>query len=313
MAINIHALEVAVVVPCKDEAETIETVISDFSKVLPSAKIYVCDNASTDETSALADAAGAFVIREPLAGKGNAVRRLFADVEADIFIMVDGDATYEAAAATKMIELLIQDGCDLINGVRVHTEEDAYRAGHVFGNMLLTNMVKWLFGAKGSDMLSGYKVMSRRFVKSFPIQSTGFEIETELLIHAVEMRVPQTEVETAYGSRPDGSESKLSTVRDGIRIVRLVGYLLRREKPLQFFSFVAFVLALIAAVFGVPVLMEYFETGLVARFPTAFTVVGILILSALSLFTGLILESVSVVSKQARQLVYLTIPKTTAE
>lgn len=305
---TIDQLRVAILVPCYNEEVSIGKVVSGFRMYVPQSEIYVYDNNSSDQTAEMARKAGAIVRRELRQGKGYVVRRMFSDIDADVYVLVDGDATYDASAAPRMLEALLSGPYDLVNGLRVHANAKAYRPGHVFGNKMLTNLVRSLFGAEGRDMLSGYKAMSRRFVKSFPVRSKGFEIETELLIHAVELGVPMTEVETQYGERSEGSASKLNTIRDGLRILRLIAHLVRKERPLQFFSAVSAVFLLAACVFGIPVLAEYLETGLVPRMPTFVGVSVLILLGVLSLFVGLILDTVVSSSREQKLLAYLSYP-----
>jgi glycosyltransferase involved in cell wall biosynthesis len=302
--------EIAVLVPCYNEETAIADVIADFRRALPSASIYVYDNNSSDRTAEIAKQAGAIVRNEPLQGKGNVVRRMFADVEADIFVMVDGDNTYDAAAAPKLIEKLVDENLDLVNGKRVHEESEAYRPGHQFGNTLLTSLVAMIFGKRFDDMLSGYKVFSRRFAKSFPSLSGGFEIETELTVHALELRMPVAEVETNYGARPEGSISKLSTFGDGFRILKMIALLIKEERPLQFFSVLFSLFALAAVVISIPLINTYMETGLVPRFPTAILATGLMLLGFLCLACGLILDTVTRGRQELKRLQYLSAGKT---
>jgi glycosyltransferase involved in cell wall biosynthesis len=299
---------IAVLVPCYNEEAAIATVVRDFRATLPMAQIYVYDNNSSDRTAEVAAAAGAIVRRETLQGKGNVVRRMFADVEADVYVMVDGDDTYHAASAPALIGLLLADHLDMVNGARKTQIEAAYRRGHRFGNRLLTWLVSVIFGRRSEDMLSGYRVFSRRFVKSFPILSAGFEIETELTVHALEMRMPLAEVATPYKDRPAGSVSKLSTFRDGFRILGLIGKLVKEERPMQFFSIGAFLLATISIVVAWPVVVTYMETGLVPRLPTAVLATGLMILASLSLVCGLILETVTRARREMKRIAYLQYP-----
>jgi glycosyltransferase involved in cell wall biosynthesis len=300
--------QVAVLVPCLNEEVAIPKVIADFRRHLPDALIFVYDNGSTDRTSEVAQAAGAIVRREPLKGKGNVVRRMFADIEADIYVLVDGDDTYDAASAPALIQRLIEDALDMVNGAREEKSEAAYRRGHRFGNRMLTGMVAYFFGERMSDMLSGYRIMSRRFVKSFPALSTGFETETELTVHALELRLPIAEVMTPYRERPPASSSKLRTIPDGIRIMRLIIRLIREERPLEFFSGMAGLLALASIVLAVPVIGDYLRTGLVPRLPTALLSTGLMLISFLSLACGLILSTVTRGRMEAKRLKYLSIP-----
>jgi glycosyltransferase involved in cell wall biosynthesis len=303
-------LQIAVLVPCYNEEAAIASVVNDFRKVLPAATVYVYDNNSGDNTTAVAKEAGAIVRNEPLQGKGNVVRRMFADVDADIYVMVDGDNTYDASAAPMMIQKLIDENLDLVNGKRVHEDTEAYRAGHQFGNTLLTSLVAMIFGKRFEDMLSGYKVFSCRFAKSFPSLSSGFEIETELTVHALELRMPVNEVETRYGARPDGSESKLSTFADGYRILKTIAILIKEERPLQFFSSLFFLLALTSIVISIPVISTYLETGLVPRFPTAILATGMMLLAFVNLACGLILDTVTRGRQELKRLQYLAIRRT---
>lgn len=299
---------VAVLLPCYNEAAAIGQTVADFRAALPEAEIYVYDNNSTDKTVEVAAAAGAIVRTERMQGKGNVVRRMFADVEADIYIMADGDATYEAAAAPDLIDLLVNDQLDMVVGARKSEVEAAYRRGHRLGNAMLTGMLAWLFGRSFTDILSGYRVFSRRFVKSFPVLSEGFEIETEISVHALELRMPVAERITAYAARPEGSESKLSTYRDGWRILKTILTLFRIEKPLAFFGLIGGALALIAVMLSIPLFLTYFETGLVPRLPTAVLAMGIMLLAFLNGFCGLILDTVVRGRREMRRLAYLAHP-----
>jgi len=305
-----EALKTAVLVPCYNEETAIAQVVQDFRRVLPDAKIYVYDNNSKDKTREVAREAGAIVRSEPLQGKGNVVRRMFADIEADIYVLVDGDATYDAACAPDMIKKLLDDQLDMVNGARVTKIEKAYRPGHRFGNWLLTSMVAWIFGNKFKDMLSGYRVFSRRYVKSFPALSVGFETETELTVHALELRMPTAEVETPYKDRPEGSTSKLSTFKDGFRILWMIIVLIKEERPMQFFSLIAFALGGFSILLISPILVEYYETGLVPRFPTAVLSTGLMILASLSFACGLILDTVTRGRREMKRMRYLNIPVT---
>lgn len=300
--------EIAVLIPCFNEELTVGKTVAAFREALPLATIYVYDNNSTDRTIDVAQAAGAIVRNEPRQGKGNVVRRMFADVDADVFVVVDGDATYDAKAAPRMIRRAIDESLDFVNGARVSESMDAYRRGHRFGNYVLTAMVRSLFGKQFTDMLSGYKVFSRRYVKSFPAMSRGFEIETELTVHALELRMPSAEEFTAYGERPSGSVSKLSTFRDGSRILRLIFDLVRNERPLEFFGLVGIALILVAVALAVPLAQTYFETGLVPRFPTAILSVGLIIVGFLSCLAGLILDVVATMRSEMKRLAYLSYP-----
>ena len=304
-----EAPRIAVLLPCYNEEAAIAEVVRDFRKALPQAQVYVYDNASSDRTSEVARAAGATVVHEPLRGKGNVVRRMFADIEADIYVLADGDDTYEAAAAPKLIETLCRKQLDMINAARSNTSEEAYRPGHQLGNFVFTTLISSLFGKRFSDILSGYRVFSRRFVKSFPAVAQGFEIETELTVHALELRMPVDEVMTAYKERPEGSESKLSTFKDGFRILRTIVRLTKEERPLAFFSLIGGILGLASTVLAFPLLLTYLDTGLVPRLPTAVLVCAMMILGFLSLACGLILDSVSHGRREMKRLHYLSLPK----
>jgi glycosyltransferase involved in cell wall biosynthesis len=275
---------------------------------LPQATIYVYDNNSTDGTIAVARAAGAVVRRETHQGKGNVVRRMFSDIDADVYVLVDGDATYHAASAPAMIARLLDERLDIVVGARVHQDEAAYRPGHVTGNRLLTGFIDMVFGATFTDILSGYRVFSRRFVKSFPVLSGGFEIETELTVHALELRLPIAEMSTTYRERPAGSTSKLRTYSDGWRILRTIFALVKGEKPLQFFSFVFALLFAASVALGVPVVIEYAETGLVPRLPTAVLSATLMMLGCLALVCGLVLDTVTRGRIEAKRLHYLSLP-----
>ena len=300
---------IAILVPCYNEEAAIERVVREFRTALPEAMIYVYDNNSRDRTLELARAAGAHVRVERRQGKGNVVRRMFADIEADAYVLVDGDATYHAPSAREMVRCLFAENLDMVVGCRVHTEAQAYRAGHQFGNAMLTGFVARLFGRTFSDILSGYRVFSRRFVKSFPALSVGFETETELTVHALELRMPVMEIETPYGARPEGSVSKLSTYRDGFRILRLILQLYKHERPLAYFSIVAGALALLSVLLGTPLVLEWLRTGLVPRFPTAILTTGIMIMAFLSLTVGLVLETVTRGRQELKRLIYLQVPR----
>jgi glycosyltransferase involved in cell wall biosynthesis len=301
-------LRIAVMVPCYNEEVAIQQVIADFRQALPTAAIYVYDNNSKDRTMDVARQAGAVVRREPLQGKGNVVRRMFADVEADIYVLVDGDATYDAASASSMIQKLLDEQLDMVNGARVTQIEKAYRAGHKFGNWLLTAMVALIFGDRFTDMLSGYRVFSRRYVKSFPALAGGFETETELTVHALELRMPIAEVATPYKERPEGSVSKLSTFKDGFRILWTIIVLVKEERPIQFFGLFCGLFALASVGIMVPVIQEYLQTGLVRRYPTAILATGLMILSFLSLTCGLVLDTVTRGRREMKRMRYLNIP-----
>jgi hypothetical protein len=295
---------IAVLVPCYNEEMTIAKVVSDFRAHLPDATIYVYDNNSKDRTAELASQAGAIVRREPRQGKGNVVRRMFADIDAEVYVMVDGDDTYEAAAAPALVAELLRNNLDMVTGAR-ETAWAEYRRGHRFGNVLLTSLVTIVFGRLTEDMLSGYRVFSRRFVKTFPLLTTGFEIETELTVHALDMRMPIGEIKTAYSDRPPGSTSKLSTFRDGFRILTMIGILIKDERPLAFFGAVAAALFVVAVGLAVPIVITYHQTGLVPRFPTAILATGIVILAVLSGVCGLILDTVTHGRREAKRMKYL--------
>lgn len=299
------SVSVAILIPCYNEEVAIPKVIADFHAVLPRARIFVYDNNSSDKTAIVAARAGAIVCHESQQGKGNVVRRMFADVEADVYLLVDGDDTYEAAAAPGLIELLVTKQLDLVNAARVASRNDSYRPGHRFGNLFLTWVVSSMFGRGFDDMLSGFRAFSRRFVKSFPALTEGFEIETELTVHALELRLPVAEVRTAYKERPEGSTSKLRTFRDGFRILGVIVRLIKSERPLQFFSLIAGGLVILAGMLAVPIVLTYLETALVPRFPTAVLIVGLVTLSALSLVCGLILDTVTRGRRELRRLAYL--------
>jgi hypothetical protein len=299
---------IAVLVPCYNEATTIAAVVGDFRAALPSATVYVYDNNSTDGTAFVAHGAGAVVRRETLQGKGNVVRRMFADVEADVYVMVDGDDTYDAAAAPTLIEALVAGPNDMIGAVRIATGDLAFRAGHRFGNRLLTGLVTTIFGKRTTDMLTGYRAFSRRFVKTFPALSRGFEIETELMVHALELGMPMAEVDTAYRERPPGSASKLSTFKDGFRIMALIGKLVKEERPLQFFTLAASLLAAVSVGLSLPLLETYVASGLVPRLPTAVLSAALMILAFLALACGLVLETVTRGRREMKRLRYLELP-----
>jgi glycosyltransferase involved in cell wall biosynthesis len=299
---------VAVLIPCYNEAVAIGGVIADFRAALPQATIHVYDNNSTDGTATTAAAAGARVAREARQGKGHVVRRMFADVDADFYVLVDGDGTYDATAAPAMLEKLVSEQLDMVTGVREHEDDGAYRAGHQFGNALLTGLVARLFGAKLGDMLSGYRVFSRRFVKSFPALAGGFETETEFSVHALQLAMPIGEIVARYHPRPAGSASKLRTYRDGARILRLILLLVKDERPVPFFSWLAVALFAAGLALGVPVVLEFLHTGLVPRLPTALVAASLGILSFLAVACGLILDSVARGRREMKRLAYLALP-----
>jgi glycosyltransferase involved in cell wall biosynthesis len=299
------AQRVAVLVPCFNEAAAIAKVVTDFRAALPDATIYVYDNNSTDRTVEAARAAGALVRRETHQGKGNVVRRMFADVDAEIYVLVDGDATYDAPSARVMIGRLVEDRLDMVVAARVEKEEAAYRLGHRTGNRLLTGFFASVFKAKFTDILSGYRVFSRRFVKSFPVLSRGFEIETELAVHALELELAVAEVSTPYYARPAGSVSKLSTWRDGMRILFTMVGLYRSERPLAFFLGLGIVLALASIVLAIPIIVTYFEQGTVPRIPTAILSTGLMLLAFLSIVAGLVLDTVTRGRREMKLIAYL--------
>jgi glycosyltransferase involved in cell wall biosynthesis len=307
-AVAAHPVTVAVLVPCYNEEITIGKVVADFRAALPEATIYVYDNNSGDNTSDVAQRAGAVVRKELRQGKGNVVRRMFADIEADVYVLVDGDDTYDASASEVLVKRLVEERLDFINAMRVSTAKDAYRAGHRFGNWLLTGLVRQIFGRQFNDMLSGYKILSRRFVKSFPAMSSGFETETELAVHALELRMPSTEVATAYKERPPGSVSKLRTYSDGAQIMLLIARLVKDERPLHFFGLSGLSLIVVAILLSIPLLVTYLETGLVPRFPTAILSAALVIVGVLSIFAGLILDMTTKTRREMKRLIYLSLP-----
>jgi glycosyltransferase involved in cell wall biosynthesis len=295
----------AVLVPCFNEEAAIAKVVADFRSALPEAAIYVYDNNSTDRTAEVARAAGALVRREAHQGKGNVVRRMFADVDADIYVLVDGDATYDAPSARAMIARLTEDRLDMVVAARVDWDEAAYRLGHRTGNRLLTRFFASVFAATFTDILSGYRVFSRRFVKSFPVLSGGFEIETELAVHALELELAVAEVATPYYARPEGSVSKLRTWRDGLRILHTIVNLYRSERPLAFFSGIGVVLAIASISLTVPIFLTYFERGIVPRLPTAVLATGMMLLAFLSVVAGLVLDTVTKGRREMKLIAYL--------
>src|SRR3569833_1635251 len=294
--------EIAVILPCYNEEAAIANTVKAFREALPGAQIYVYDNNSKDRTAELARGAGAIVRTEIRQGKGNVMRRMFADGEADIYVLADGDDTYDASAAPAMIRKLEDEGLDLVTGRRVHTEAAAYRAGHVLGNKMLTGLTSLMFRIRLGDMLSGYRIMSRRFVKSFPFTAAGFGIETELTVHAVRLMMPMAEVDTAYKERPVGSASKLNTYRDGFRILFTIAQLVREERPFLFFGVIAAVLTAISLAFGGSLLVEFIHTGLVPRLPTALLATGLIFIAFLSLMTCLILDTVTRVRWESKRM-----------
>ncbi|QDZ07762.1 glycosyltransferase [Sphingomonas panacisoli] len=296
---------IAVLLPCYNEEAAIAQTVAGFRAALPGAVIYVYDNNSTDRTLEVAQNAGAIVRTERMQGKGNVVRRMFADIDADIYVMADGDATYDAEAAPAMIARLADEQLDMVVGTRIHEAADAYRRGHVMGNRAMTGLLAGLFGRSFTDIFSGYRVFSRRFVKSFPVLSGGFEIETEISVHALELRMPVGEVETRYFARPEGSVSKLSTYSDGWRIAKTIAVLYRIERPLLFFGWIGALLAALAVILAIPLVVTYLQTSLVPRFPTAILATGLIILAALCFFAGLILDTVVRGRREMRRLAYL--------
>ena len=305
MTQNENTPRIAVLVPCYNEAVTVAKVVQDFRAALPAASIHVFDNNSKDDTALIARREGAQVQSVTLQGKGHVVRRLFADVEADYYVLVDGDDTYDAASAQKLVDHCREGRYDMVVAVRHATADAAYRSGHAWGNKMLTGFLSWLFGRACQDILSGYRVFSRRFAKSFPVLSEGFEIETELTVHALELKMPVGEVDTPYGERPEGSFSKLSTYKDGWRILRTMIRLFSAERPLTFFSLIAALLVIVSTVLAVPLLTTYLQTGLVPRFPTAILATGLMVLAALSFFAGLILDTVTRGRRELKMLAYL--------
>jgi glycosyltransferase involved in cell wall biosynthesis len=299
---------VAVILPCYDEVAAIGSTVAGFRAALPGADIYVYDNNSRDGTADAARVAGAIVRVERMQGKGHVVRRMFADVDADIYVMADGDATYDPHAAPEMVRMVAEEQLDMVVGARRDQVEAAYRRGHRLGNAVFTGLLAWLFGRTFSDIFSGYRVFSRRFVKSFPVLSAGFEIETEISVHALELRMPVSELVTVYSARPEGSASKLSTYRDGWRIMRTIVTLFRIERPVLFFGVIGALLAFTAIILSIPLIITYQQTGLVPRFPTAILATGLMILATLSGMCGLILDTVVRGRREVRRLAYLAYP-----
>lgn len=299
---------IAVLVPCYNEEAAVATVVANFRSALPAAEIYVYDNNSRDRTASVAREAGAIVRSERRQGKGHVVRRMFADVEADIYVLVDGDATYDAPSAPRMIDKLLDEHLDMVVGLRIDQSQAAYRLGHRTGNRMLTGFLSSTFGQEFKDILSGYRVFSRRFVKSFPVLSDGFEIETELAVYALELSLPVAEVETPYFARPEGSFSKLNTWRDGFRILGTILKLYRSERPLRFFTVIGILLALAAIILAIPIVVTFIETGLVPRFPTAILSMGLMIMAMLSVSSGLVLDTVTRGRREMKMLAYLSQP-----
>jgi len=299
--------DVAVLVPCYNEERAIAKVVADFRAALPAATVYVYDNNSTDGTAETAKRAGAVVRRETHQGKGHVVRRMFNDIEADIYVLVDGDATYDAASAPAMVDKLAADRLDMLVATRIDHQEAAYRPGHRTGNWLLTAFVAHVFGRAFTDILSGYRVFSRRFVKSFPILSGGFEIETELTVHALELELPVSELATPYYSRPLGSASKLSTWHDGFRILWTVLKLYRTERPLSLFGASGLALIIISIGLAIPIVITYVQEGIVPRLPTAVLSTGLMLLAFLSIACGLILDTVTRGRREMKLIAYLAL------
>jgi glycosyltransferase involved in cell wall biosynthesis len=299
---------IAVLLPCYNEEAAIVATVAGFKAALPEAVVYVYDNNSRDRTVEVARKAGAIVRTEGQQGKGNVVRRMFADIEADVYVMADGDLTYDPKSAPAMVEMLLAEELDMVVGTRKHEAREAYRGGHVLGNKLFTGLLSGLFGRSFSDIFSGYRIFSRRFVKSFPVLSSGFEIETEMSVHALELRMPVGEVETAYGARPEGSESKLSTFSDGWRILKTIATLYRIERPVLFFGTIGALLIIAAIILAIPLVLTYLDTGLVPRFPTAILATGLVIIAVLCFFAGLILDTVTRGRREMRRLAYLAVP-----
>jgi len=299
--------KIAVLLPCYNEEAAIAATVAGFRAALPNATVYVYDNNSRDRTKEAAAAAGAIVRSERQQGKGHVVRRMFADIDADVYIMADGDLTYDPAAAPAMVGMLLGEQLDMVVGTRRHDAKTAYRGGHVLGNRVFTGLLSGLFGRTFSDIFSGYRVFSRRFVKSFPVLSHGFEIETEMSVHALELRMPVGEVETSYAARPEGSHSKLSTFGDGWRILRTIATLYRVERPALFYGAIGALLLTVAVLLAIPLVRTYLETGLVPRFPTAILVTGIVIVAVLCFFAGLILDTVTRGRREVRRLSYLSL------
>jgi glycosyltransferase involved in cell wall biosynthesis len=296
-----------VLLPCYNEEAAIGATVRGFREALPGATIYVYDNNSRDRTIEVASQAGAIVRTERQQGKGHVVRRMFADIDADVYVMADGDLTYDPKAAPAMVDLLVADQLDMVVGTRRHEEKEAYRGGHVIGNKVFTGILSGLFGRSFSDIFSGYRVFSRRFVKSFPVLSEGFEIETEMSVHALELRMPVGEVETIYGARPEGSHSKLSTYSDGWRILKTIVNLYRVERPVLFYGSIGALLVIAAVLLAIPLVQTYLKTGLVPRFPTAILVTGMVIVAVLCFFAGLILNTVTRGRREVRRLAYLSL------
>jgi len=296
-----------VLLPCYNEEAAIGATVAGFKAALPDAAIYVYDNNSRDRTREIAAQAGAVVRTEKQQGKGHVVRRMFADIDADVYVMADGDLTYDPAASPAMVDMLLAEQLDMVVGTRRHEAKDAYRGGHVLGNRIFTGLLSGLFGRSFSDIFSGYRVFSRRFVKSFPVLSEGFEIETEMSVHALELKMPVGEVETSYGARPEGSHSKLSTYGDGWKILKTIANLYRVERPVLFYGSIGALLVIAAIILAIPLVETYLQTGLVPRFPTAILVTGMVIVAVLCIFAGLILDTVTRGRREVRRLAYLSL------
>ena len=301
------SLKIAVLLPCYNEEAAIGATVAGFKAALPDATIYVYDNNSRDRTREVAAEAGAVVRTERQQGKGHVVRRMFADIDADVYVMADGDLTYDPAASPAMVDMLLAEQLDMVVGTRRPEVKDAYRGGHVIGNRVFTGLLSGLFGRSFSDIFSGYRVFSRRFVKSFPVLSEGFEIETEMSVHALELRMPVGEVETSYGARPEGSHSKLSTFGDGWKILKTIANLYRVERPVLFYGSIGALLVIAAIILAEPLVETYLQTGLVPRFPTAILVTGMVIVAVLCIFAGLILDTVTRGRREVRRLAYLSL------
>lgn len=303
------SLRIAVILPCLNEASAIAGVIEEFQRALPDAQCYVIDNGSTDDTAGVAERAGAIVLAEERRGKGNAVRRAFAAIDADIFVMADGDGTYDASRAPELIEILRRERLDMVVGARRKASDEAYRRGHEFGNRLFNWTLHTFFGSEFKDIFSGYRIFSRRYVRAFPAFSDGFEIETEMSIHSLLLRMPVREVDTDYGKRAGDSQSKLKTFRDGLRIMRTIFNMMRHYRPLRFYSAVALLFAILSAILFLPILLEYFDTGLVPRMPTLMVAVGMAVVSVLFFISGLILATTVRTQLELRRLIYMSTPR----
>ena len=306
---NLSLYDIAVILPCYNEGHAICTVVKDMTRALPNANVHVFDNNSTDNTIEQAQNAGAAVHRVAMQGKGNVVRQAFALIDADVYVIADGDGTYDASAAPKLVRLLIEDELDMVVGARRETNSNAYRYGHRAGNWLFTRSVRMLFGRDVRDLFSGYRVFSRPFVKSYPALATGFETETELFLHTVSLRLPFAEVELPYGPRLEGSESKLNTIRDGARVAFYIARLLKNLRPMAYFGSFAIAAAGFGLLLGLPVVFEFLETGIVARFPTAFAAASVVVIAAVSLTSALALDAVAMTQREQKRLVYLSIDR----